>query len=70
MLSCDGRRSVEVPAGARVKVRRGVQSVRIARIGPWSFADRLVAKFQLPVRGFRDDRPGYEPLDDSEFEDD
>jgi hypothetical protein len=41
--------------------------VRIARIGPWSFADRLVTKFQLPVRGFRDDGSGSVPLDSSEF---
>jgi NAD+ kinase len=67
VLSCDGRRSVDVPAGARVRVRRGERPVYIARIGPWSFADRLVAKFQLPVRGFRDDEPVREPLDESEF---
>jgi hypothetical protein len=28
--------------------------VRIVRLGDWSFADRLVTKFQLPVRSFRD----------------
>jgi NAD+ kinase len=66
VLSCDGRRSVEVPAGGRVRVRRGERPVYIARIGSWSFADRLVAKFQLPVRGFRDEQAG-EPLDESEF---
>ncbi len=69
VLSCDGRRSVEVPAGGRVRVRRGVQPVRIARIGAWSFADRLVTKFQLPVRGFRDERPRALPLDEDQFGD-
>ena len=54
VLSCDGRRSVPVPAGAVVRLRRGAQPVRIARLGDWSFADRLVSKFQLPVRSFRD----------------
>jgi NAD+ kinase len=54
VISCDGRRSVAVPAGARVRVRRGAYSVRIARLGRWSFADRLVSRFQLPARGFRD----------------
>ncbi|MEO8889436.1 MAG: NAD kinase [Jatrophihabitantaceae bacterium] len=54
VLSCDGRRSVPVPAGARVQMRRGALPVRIVRLGQWSFADRLVNKFQLPVRSFRD----------------
>jgi NAD+ kinase len=54
VLSCDGRRSVDVPPGGRVRVRRGALPIRIVRIGQWSFADRLVTKFQLPVRGFRD----------------
>jgi NAD+ kinase len=54
ILSCDGRRSIPVPAGALVRLRRGAQPVRIVRLGDWSFADRLVSKFQLPVRSFRD----------------
>ena len=54
VLSCDGRRSIEVPPGGRVRVRRGVLPVRIVRVAQWSFTDRLVTKFQLPVRGFRD----------------
>jgi NAD+ kinase len=61
VLSCDGRRSVPVPAGARVRMRRGAQPVFIVRLGDWSFADRLVSKFQLPVRSFRDASP---PPDD------
>jgi hypothetical protein len=28
--------------------------VRIAHIQDWSFGERLVTKFQLPVRSFRD----------------
>ena len=54
VLSCDGRRSIALPAGARVRVRRGAQPVRIARLSEWSFADRLVNKFQLPVRSLRE----------------
>jgi NAD+ kinase len=38
--------------------------VRIARVHASTFGDRLVAKFGLPVRGFRDARhhagPGHE----------
>jgi NAD+ kinase len=53
LLSCDGRRTVPVPAGARVTVRRGELPVRIVRMQARTFTDRLVAKFQLPVNGFR-----------------
>lgn len=54
VLTCDGRRSLPVPEGARVRVTRGEQPVLIARIDGWNFADRLVTKFQLPVRSLRD----------------
>ncbi|SDD20466.1 NAD+ kinase [Geodermatophilus telluris] len=62
-VSADGRRALEVPDGGRVDVRRAARPVRIARVHPGSFGDRLVAKFGLPVRGFRDARrhdPGHE----------
>ena len=52
VLSCDGRRGAAVPAGGRVEVRRGAP-VRVIRVHPRPFTDRLVAKFQLPVQGFR-----------------
>lgn len=57
VLSCDGRRSLPVPPGARVRVRRGAEPVRIARLADWNFADRLVTKFQLPVRSLRQAAP-------------
>ncbi len=50
---CDGRRTVTLPAGARVEVRRGSVPVRLARLHHASFSDRLVAKFALPVSGWR-----------------
>lgn len=53
VLWCDGRRSVELPAGARVEVRRGAVPVRLARLHRAPFTDRLVAKFALPVAGWR-----------------
>ncbi|RBY84665.1 NAD kinase [Blastococcus sp. TF02A-26] len=62
-VSADGRRTLEVPDGGRVQVRRAARPVRIARVHTTSFGDRLVAKFGLPVRGFRDARahgPGHE----------
>ncbi|WP_181442336.1 NAD kinase [Streptomyces tateyamensis] len=53
VLWCDGRRSYELPAGARVEVRRGQVPVRLARLHEAPFSDRLVAKFALPVTGWR-----------------
>jgi NAD+ kinase len=61
--SADGRRMVDVPDGGRVDVRKASRPVRIARVHAATFGDRLVAKFGLPVRGFRDARhagPGHE----------
>ena len=58
VLWCDGRRKVDLPPGARVEVRRGALPVLLARLqAPDSrgggFTDRLVAKFGLPVAGWR-----------------
>jgi NAD+ kinase len=53
VLWCDGRRTIELPPGARVEVRRGAVPVRLARLHHASFTDRLVAKFALPVSGWR-----------------
>ncbi|HEY6747644.1 MAG TPA: NAD kinase [Mycobacteriales bacterium] len=57
ILGCDGRRTTPVPAGARVEVRRGRHPVLIARTHGLPFTERLVAKFGLPVAGFRAPRP-------------
>ena len=63
-VSADGRRLVDIPDGGSVDVRRAERPVRIARVHASTFGDRLVAKFGLPVRGFRDSRhhagPGHE----------
>ena len=63
VLWCDGRRSIDLAPGARVEVRRGVKPVLLARLpggvvgrdpaAPFTFTDRLVAKFGLPVTGWR-----------------
>ena len=53
VLWSDGRRTVDVPAGARIEARRGAQPVRLARLRPRPFTDRLVAKLGLPVQGWR-----------------
>ncbi|MFI6485454.1 NAD kinase [Nonomuraea sp. NPDC050663] len=58
VLWCDGRRRFDLPAGTRVEVRRSDTPVRLARIQGLEhtgapFTDRLVAKFELPVQGWR-----------------
>jgi NAD+ kinase len=53
VLWCDGRRPVDLPPGARIEVRRGERPVRLARLHRAPFTDRLVAKFDLPVDGWR-----------------
>ena len=61
VMWCDGRRRVDLAAGARVEVRRSDLPVRLARLAIAGgragagapFTDRLVAKFGLPVEGWR-----------------
>lgn len=53
VLWCDGRRSHDLPPGARVVVRRSGRPVRLARLHRSAFTDRLVRKFQLPIAGWR-----------------
>lgn len=50
---CDGRRSLDVPAGSRIRVTRADRPVRLARLNDAPFATRLVRKFDLPVEGWR-----------------
>jgi NAD+ kinase len=53
ILSCDGRRSFDLAPGASVTVCRGKLPVHVVRLRPQPFTDRLVAKFGLPVEGWR-----------------
>ncbi len=76
VLWCDGRRSTDLASGARVEVRRGAEPVLLARLpgvdghgltAPFTFTDRLVAKFGLPVTGWRGRRgrgPGGDGKED------
>jgi NAD+ kinase len=80
VMWCDGRRMVDLEPGARVEVRRGALPVRLARLhgvsaddggpagddGGAPFTDRLVAKFGLPVKGWRGSRLGGRPDQDVE----
>ena len=53
VLWCDGRRELDLPPGARVEVERAASPVALVRINTTSFTERLVAKFHLPVQGWR-----------------
>jgi len=53
VLWCDGARMVELPPGARIEVCRSDTPVRLARMSSSPFTDRLVAKFDLSVAGWR-----------------
>jgi NAD+ kinase len=53
VLWCDGRRTRELPPGARVEVRKSDKVVKLARLHQGPFTDRLVNKFDLPVAGWR-----------------
>lgn len=53
VLWCDGRRAVDLPPGARIEVQRSSEPVRLARLTSSPFADRLVAKFDLSIHGWR-----------------
>lgn len=59
VLSCDGRRSAPLAPGSVVQVRRAELPMQIVRLQGAGFGARLVEKFQLPVKGFRD---GPRPL--------
>jgi NAD+ kinase len=53
VIWCDGRRTFDLPPGARVVVNKSPVPVRLARLHEAPFTDRLVNKFQLPVSGWR-----------------
>jgi NAD+ kinase len=54
MLWADGRRGVAVETGAKFRVTRHADDVLFARLHTAPFTRRLVAKFELPLTGWRD----------------
>ncbi|WP_338067276.1 hypothetical protein [Dermacoccus abyssi] len=56
VLWCDGRRSFDLPDGARIDVVASAKPVRLARLSSAPFTDRLVRKFDLSVSGWRGSR--------------
>ena len=53
LLSADAIRKLPLIAGDRVVITRHPNTIQLAHITPTLFTDRLVAKFKLPVEGWR-----------------
>jgi NAD+ kinase len=58
LASCDGRRTSALEVGGRMDVTVSRQPVNLVRFKGESFAERLVRKFSLPVRSWREPSPG------------
>ena len=56
VLWFDGRRSFDLPDGARIEAWGSTQTVKLARLTTAPFTDRLVRKFDLSVSGWRGSR--------------
>ena len=53
LLSADAIRKLPLRAGDRVLITKDDSVIKLAHIKPTLFTDRLVAKFKLPVEGWR-----------------
>ena len=53
LLSGDSLRKFALKAGDQVHITKDVSVIKLAHIKPTLFTDRLVAKFKLPVEGWR-----------------
>ncbi|MBI3429009.1 MAG: NAD kinase [Actinobacteria bacterium] len=53
LLSSDSRRKFPLKGGDRVTMRKDSDTVRLAHVKEIIFTDRLVAKFKLPIEGWR-----------------
>jgi len=55
-IAADGIRKFELIAGDRIVLTRDSSQVHLSHLGEGVFTDRLVAKFKLPVEGWRGER--------------
>lgn len=53
MITADGYRHQVLPSGQRITMKPAADPVLLARLADSPFTDRLVAKFRLPVDGWR-----------------
>lgn len=61
-LALDGAQSIDIAPGSLIKVRRGLTSVKLARMSDAPFTERLVRKFSLPTNGWRGERAYPTPI--------
>lgn len=54
-ISADGLRQMPLDIGDRVLLTRDSDAIQLAYVNHGNFTDRLVAKFKLPVEGWRGD---------------
>src|ERR1019366_2064589 len=52
-ITADGMRETPLLAGDRIIIRKAIERVEIIHIESSVFTDRLVAKFKLPIEGWR-----------------
>ena len=55
-IAADGIRKFDLIAGDRIVLTRDSSQVHLSHLGEGVFTDRLVAKFKLPVEGWRGER--------------
>jgi NAD+ kinase len=53
LLSADALRKIPLQSGDRVSITRDQQTIKLSHVSKTLFTDRLVAKFKLPVEGWR-----------------
>lgn len=53
LLSADALRKIPLHLGDRVLITRDHQTIKLSHVSKTLFTDRLVAKFKLPVEGWR-----------------
>ncbi|CAN2200531.1 nadF NAD kinase [Candidatus Nanopelagicaceae bacterium] len=53
LLSADALRKLPLKKGDKVLIARGSQTIKLSHVSKTLFTDRLVAKFKLPVEGWR-----------------
>ncbi|CAN2197828.1 nadF NAD kinase [Candidatus Nanopelagicaceae bacterium] len=53
LLSADALRKIPLQSGDRVIITRDTQTIKLSHVSSTLFTDRLVAKFKLPVEGWR-----------------
>ena len=53
LISADGMRKTNLITGDRIVIHRGLSKIEILHVESAVFTDRLVAKFKLPIEGWR-----------------